>query len=99
MADIVKFNLAEMQNLYDEASNYENTFKTGIDELEQLVKGLSEVWTSNETGTYESFKSLFDEKLPLLLSGDECMKEFCDKVKTKKEDFDQAAKDTINLFN
>ena len=94
----VKFNLEEMENMYVEASNHEANFRNGIEEINNIVSQIHDIWTSEETGTYEAFENLFKEKYPKLQEGDDCMKKFCEKVQEKKEDFKQAAQDSINLF-
>ncbi len=96
--DGVRFNLAEMENLHAEACQHEKNFKSGIEEINTLVSEIHDIWTSEETGTYEAFENLFKEKYPRLLEGDQCMANFCQKVEQKKEDFKQAAQDSINLF-
>ena len=99
MADVVRFNLAEMENLHAEASKHEAAFREGIREMDKIVEELSSMWTSNETGTYETFRQLFKEKLPALDEGDNYMKAFCDKVEQKKNDFQNAANRTNSSFN
>ena len=46
----------------------------------------------------EKRKESLYKKYPKLQEGDECMKKFCEKVQEKKEDFKQAAQESINLF-
>lgn len=97
--DGVKFSLAEMENTYLQASNDQETFSKSIDEINKIVNELSSVWTSDETNTYETFKQLFNEKYPALVEGNEMMKTFCSKIQEKKEDFQEAAQRSINMFN
>lgn len=99
MADVVRFNLAEMENLHAEASKHETAFREGIREMDKIVEELSNMWTSGETKTYETFRQLFKEKLPALNEGDDYMKAFCDKVEQKRNDFESAANRTNSSFN
>ncbi len=99
MADVVRFNLAEMENLYLEASKHEAAFRGGIREMDKIVEELSSLWTSDETGTYETFRQLFKEKLPSLNEGDDYMKAFCNKVEEKRSDFQSAANRTNNSLS
>ena len=92
MSDRLAFNLAEMENLYLEASKYEKSFRSGIQEMDKIVEEIGTMWTSGETGTYENFKQWFKQKLPALNEGDDYMKTFCNKVEEKRNDFEGAAK-------
>lgn len=98
-SDGVKFSLERMAQLHDEAETYETSFKNSIEEIKSLVETIGTMWTSEETGTYEKFKELFDEKYPKLTEGDDLMKEFCSAVETKMNEFNEAATQSMNLFD
>ena len=88
-----------MENLHAEASKHEAAFREGIREMDRIVEEISSMWTSDETGTYETFKQLFKEKLPALNEGNDYMKAFCNKVEEKRNDFESAANRTNSSFN
>ena len=58
----LQFTLGEMDNLYAEATGYKNQFKAAIENLDAAVKELAGYWSSEETGTYQKFQTLYNEK-------------------------------------
>ena len=91
----LQFSLDGMEGLYDEAVGYKNNFKKAMDDLDAAVKELGQYWTSDETGTYQQFQSLYNEKKNLLISAYDYMEKFCAKIESKKNDF-KAAADSVN---
>ena len=94
----VGFTLSKMGELYTNATECEKAYAEAVAGLESNISSLASYWTSAETGTYEAFKQLFDEKLKTLKEADELMKQFCQKIEERKEIFNDAAKKTIGLF-
>ena len=91
----LQFSLEGMDSLYEEATGYKNQFKAAIDNLDAAVKELSEYWTSEETGTYQQFQTLYNEKKQILTAAYDYMSKFCLKIDEKRADF-KAAADTVN---
>lgn len=96
--DGIKFGLARMEAVYSQAKSDETVFKNSIDEIYQLINEIGALWTSEETGTYEAFKKMFDDKYPRLDEGDKLMETFCNKIEQKKTDFAKASSDSLSLF-
>lgn len=91
MADGLSFSLEDMRTLASDVATQEKQFKDGVEQIKALVEKIHEIWTSEETGTYEEFKALFDAKYPNLLDGDAMMVEFKNLVERKADDFEDAA--------
>ena len=91
----LQFTLGEMDNLYAEATGYKNQFKAAIENLGAAVKELAGYWSSEETGTYQKFQTLYNEKKQILQEALDYMTKFCAKVETKRADF-KAAADAVN---
>ena len=91
----LQFTLSEMENVYSEASGYTKQFKAAVDNLDAAVNELAGYWTSEETGTYQQFQSLYIAKRKILLEAYNNMVRFCTKVEEKKLDFKEAA-DKVN---
>lgn len=98
MTDEISFSLEQMENVYLEAYGYYDIFKNSIDEIDLSIESLGKIWTSNETGTYEQFKQMYKEKYPTLVEAKDMMEQFINVLNQKKEDFQQAANDTISSF-
>ena len=94
----LQFTLEEMEALYAEATAYTNKFKAAIDGLDSAVKELGGYWTSEETGTYQSFQSLYNTKKQTLVEAYDYMKKFCAKIEEKRADFSAAANKVKNTF-
>ena len=95
MGDNISFKLSGMEDTREEAQNLTNKFGAVMNELNNSVVGLGQVWTSDETGTYETFKQKYDEKKKVLDEAKATMQSFCNKLEEKQGDFQSAAK-TIN---
>lgn len=91
----LQFGLGEMDSLYSEATGYKNQFKAAIENLDAAVNELAGYWTSEETGTYQRFQTLYKEKKAVLQEALDYMTKFCAKIEEKREDFKEAA-DTVN---
>ena len=91
----LQFTLSEMENVYSEASEYTKQFHEAVDNLDAAVKELAGYWTSEETGTYQQFQSLYIAKRKILVEAYNNMSRFCQKVEEKKLDFKEAA-DKVN---
>ena len=94
----ISFTLNELDEVYLEALKYYQTYKKSIDLLKRIVDELQKYWQSEETGTYESFITLFNEKYKVLLDIGEQMKQYCDKLNEKKSSLQFASKSVINNF-
>ncbi len=95
---MVNFSLAEMENLYGEAKTCQTAYNDAKNSVKSDVIALSNIWVSNETGTYEEFKAKFDSKLPTLEEANTLMEQFCKKIEEKRSDYQDAANRTINRF-
>lgn len=95
MNGALKFGLGEMDSLYSEATGYRGQFKTAMENLDAAVSELAGYWTSEETGTYQRFQTLYKEKKAVLQEAHDYMNKFCQKVAEKREDFKEAA-DAVN---
>lgn len=98
MNDGVAFTLAQMETLFNDASECQKAYENAVKNLETEVGAMKSFWTSNETGTYEEFKALFDQKLPTLQEANTMMIQFCNKINEKKAAYQEAANRTINMF-
>ncbi len=94
----LQFTLEEMEGLYAEATSYTQQFQAAIENLDSAVKELSGYWTSEETGTYQTFQNLYNTKKQTLLSALDYMKQFCAKVEEKRADFQEASNNIKNRF-
>ena len=91
----LQFTLGDMENLYSEATGYKDKFKAAIENLDAAVKELGGYWSSEETGTYQQFQNLYNEKKAILQEALDYMTKFCIKVDQKRADFKEAA-DRVN---
>ena len=94
----LQFTLEEMEALYSEAQSYTQQFRAAIENLDSAVKELSGYWASEETGTYQEFQNLYNEKKATLVSALEYMNRFCAKVEEKRADFAEASNNIKNRF-
>ena len=94
----VSFTLSKMEEVYLKGSECEKAYADAVSGLESNVASLAGYWTSSETGTYEAFKALFDEKLVKLKEADELMKQFLQKIDERRERYQEAAERTKGLF-
>lgn len=94
----LQFTLEEMDALYQEATAYTQQFEAAIENLDNAVNELSGYWTSEETGTYQSFQNLYKTKKQTLIAARDYMKKFCAKVSEKRSDFTAAANKVKNTF-
>lgn len=94
----LSFTLEEMEALHGEATAYTAQFQAAIENLDSAVKELAGYWTSEETGTYQAFQSLYNEKKQTLLAALEYMKKFCAKIEEKRSDFSAASNKVKNTF-
>ena len=94
----LEFNLAEMEGLYVEATSYMQQFQAAIENLDSAINELSGYWTSDETGTYQAFKQLYNTRKQTLLSALDYMKQFCAKLEEKRMDFQDASNKVKNSF-
>ena len=94
----LQFTLEEMEGVYAQATAYTNSFKATIESLDSTVKGLAAYWTSDETGTYEAFKNLYENKKRTLEEAYEYMTKFCAKIEEMKESLDAASSTTKSKF-
>ncbi len=94
----ITFTLEKMEALYNEAVDYYNIYQNSLAEINQIIKELSLYWTSEETHTYQDFYQKYQEKLPKLLEAKDMMKEFCNQIEIKKNEFLIAANQSIDSF-
>ena len=94
----LQFTLEEMEGLYSEASALTQQFQAAIENLDSAVKELGVYWTSDETGTYQSFQNLYNTKKQTLVAALDYMKQFCQKVDQKRVDFQDASNKVKNSF-
>ena len=94
----ITFTLEKMEALYNEATDYYNIYQNSLAEINQIIKELSLYWTSEETNTYQDFYQKYQEKLPKLLEAKDMMKEFCNQIEIKKNEFLTAANQSIDSF-
>ena len=94
----LSFTLEEMETLYGQANAYAGQFEAAINNLDSAVRELGSLWTSEETGTYEAFKNLYNEKKKTLVDALEYMKKFCAKIEEKRADFSAASNTVKNTF-
>ena len=87
MADGLSFSLEEMRQLAADVNTQETIFANGVEEIKTIVEEIHSLWTSEETGTYEAFKALFDEKYPSLEEADSMMKSYYQLIDQKADDF------------
>ena len=94
----VSFTLSKMEEVFSEGSECEVAFANAIAALDANIANLANYWVSSETGTYEAFKALYDQKKPKLQEADQLMKEFLAKIEERKNRYSEAATRTINMF-
>jgi len=94
----LQFSIAEMQETYATALKYQETYTNALESLKKEIEHLSNNWVSDETGTYEAFKEKFDEKLVRLEEARDMMKEFCNQLEIKMQEFQDAATTAKNAF-
>ena len=94
----LNFTLSEMENIYNEAYEYYNVYKSAIKELDTVINNMSDSWISKETHTYEAFKELYKEKYPKLKQTEEAMLFFCKKIEEKKMQLEETSNTVINSF-
>lgn len=98
MNNTLKFSIAEMTSIHASAVTYQSAYSDAIESLKTEISVLSNNWKSDETGTYEAFKQKFDEKIGTLELARDMMKEFCDRIESKKNEFEDAATTAKGLF-
>ena len=97
--DSIFFTLEGMHDMYKTAKTYTDNYSAAITELDEIIKALSEFWTSTETHTYDSFVQLFQEKKSKLFEARDYMNRFCSKILEKANDFEEGDKAIIRSFN
>lgn len=88
----LKFTLEEMQTTLDNAVAQTKKYSGAIARIEESINTLSSSWVSNEIGTYQTFVDKYNEKKQTLLDAADYMNRFCNKLREKTEEFDDAAK-------
>ena len=94
----LQFTLEEMEEVYAQATAYTNSFKATIDSLDSTIQSLATYWTSDETGTYQTFKSLYETRKQTLTEAYEYMKKFCAKIEEMKNNLDEASNRANSKF-
>lgn len=94
----ISFTLEKMEELYNETLDYYNIYQNSLNEINQIIQELSLHWKSDETKTYQEFYQKYQEKLPKLLEIKDLMKQFCNQIEIKKNEFLEATDNTINSF-
>lgn len=98
MSDGLSFGLEAMRDLAEDVQTQEKIYKDGVDQIQSLITRIGEIWTSKETGTYEAFKALFDEKYPDLIDGDNLMLEFKKSINTYADNFEGASNESKSKY-
>ncbi len=98
MSDGLSFGLEAMRDLAEEVQQQERKYIDGVEQIQSLITRMGEIWTSKETGTYEAFKALFDEKYPDLIDGDHLMLEFKENINKYADNFENAANESKNSY-
>ena len=94
----LRFTLKDMDSVYAEATGYTTDFKAAMDNLDNSVNALGGYWTSDETGTYQTFQELYNTKKQTLIEAYEYMKKFCAKIDEMRSEFDSASTNSKNRF-
>jgi transcription initiation factor TFIIIB Brf1 subunit/transcription initiation factor TFIIB len=94
----LKFTLSEMQATLENATNQTNKYSEAINTIEETINKLSASWVSKEIGTYEEFVNRYNEKKRRLFDARDYMIRFCDKLREKISEFDEAATAIKNSF-
>ena len=87
----LKFTLSEMQATLENATTQTNKYSEAITTIENTINMLSESWVSKEIGTYEEFVNKYNEKKQKLYDARDYMIRFCNKLREKISEFDEAA--------
>mgnify|MGYP003183414707 CR=1 FL=1 len=98
MSDGLSFGLEAMRDLALDIEKQEKLYRDSVDQIQTLITKIGQSWTSEETGTYEAFKNLFEQKYPSLIDGDTLMLEFKKSINTHADNFEGASKESIAKY-
>ncbi len=93
-----QYTLSKIENLYEEVKECVNIYSESITELNYIINSLSSSLISQQTGTYETFLSLYKNKYSRLTDMENLMKTFCEKISDKKNILEEQSKMIINSF-
>ena len=94
----LSFSLKELEEIYQEANDYYQTYKESIEALHTLIDELSKYWWSEETNSYDEFFQLFLEKYKTLELIAKKMNIICEKIKETKEQLNNMLLETTSSF-
>ena len=94
----LSYSLKEMDAIWEESLGYYHEYKESVDSLKQIVEELKNCWQSNETGSFEEYQKLFQEKYKKLLEIEVLMKRLIDVLEQKRKAYQEASEDVIESF-
>ena len=94
----MQYTLNEIEIMLEETREYIDEYSKSIDELDKIINDLSQSWISKETKTYESFYSQYKENSSKLLSMQQMMKRFYEKLENQKVNLLETSKEIKNSF-
>ena len=98
MNNELSFNLAKLNELYNQALDNLNKYKESLDSVKSEITKIGDNWISTDTGTYEAFKEKFEEKESRLNEAVTLMQEFVNILSLKINDYEAASQKVNNSF-
>ena len=94
----IAFTLKKMDEIYQEAYGYYTEYKESLSEINTIINNIGNYWKSTETYTYEEFIELYKDKYKKLLMLQEYMRQYCDVLLSRKNNFSTASNNAIKNF-
>ena len=95
----MNFSLSEIEKIEMELRQKYSLFRENIDSLQELIDSLSLYWKSDDTNTYENYKSSFEKKYQSLLNDLIIIDKLIDKINEKKILLRESTKEINSYFD
>ena len=95
----MNFSLSEIEKIEMELRQKYSLFRENIDSLQELIDSLSLYWKSDDTNTYENYKSSFEKKYQSLLNDLIIIDKLIDKINEKKILLQESTKEINSYFD
>ena len=95
----MNFSLSKIEKIEMELRQKYSLFRENIDSLQELIDSLSLYWKSDDTNTYENYKSSFEKKYQSLLNDLIIIDKLIDKINEKKILLQESTKEINSYFD
>jgi len=80
----MNFSLSEIERLENDLSQKYKVFRESIDSLREEIDSMSLYWKSDDTNTYDNYKTSFDKKYQVLMDNIIMIDKLLAKINEKK---------------